>query len=116
MGALPANEVSDWMRKSLAGFVSYPSHCLGKSGIFAAYAAHGLVPVLPRRCVGSDRDGLMPGKHFAIAEDLGLEAMSRVQILSEAACDWYQGHRVDAQAEQFYNCLSGTSESKKPAL
>ncbi len=44
-GVLPAAEVSRLLLGSLAGFVAYPAYFLPKSTIFAAYCAHGVLPV-----------------------------------------------------------------------
>ena len=43
-GALGPAEISALLEDSIAGFVNYPLHVLAKSGVFAAYAAHGMVP------------------------------------------------------------------------
>ena len=45
LGVLPAAEVGELLGSSLAGFVAYPAYFLPKSTIFAAYCAHGMLPV-----------------------------------------------------------------------
>jgi hypothetical protein len=45
-GRLPAEEVGRILLTSRAGFLAYPPDFLGKSTIFAAYAAHGTAPVV----------------------------------------------------------------------
>src|SRR5439155_19635397 len=45
-GVLPADAVSRWLARCRFGYLSYAPDCLGKSGIFAAYLAHGLCTVL----------------------------------------------------------------------
>jgi hypothetical protein len=44
-GVTPAGEVSELLGRSRGGFLAYPPDYLGKSTVFAAYAAHGVVPV-----------------------------------------------------------------------
>src|SRR5207249_2233983 len=63
-GSLPPDQVSREMLDAHAGFFSYPAACLGKSGVFAAYAAHGLVPVTYAANVTANKDGLRPNEHF----------------------------------------------------
>jgi hypothetical protein len=45
-GRLAAGEVSRLMLSARSGFVAYPPDFLGKSTVFAGYAAHGLAPVV----------------------------------------------------------------------
>ena len=45
LGPLPASEVSRFLLGSFAGFLAYPPAFLPKSTIYAAYCAHGLLPV-----------------------------------------------------------------------
>ncbi|HMP83227.1 MAG TPA: hypothetical protein PKA41_11050 [Verrucomicrobiota bacterium] len=110
MGALPASEVSRWMTDATAGFLSYPSHCLGKSSIFAAYAAHGLLPVLPARCLMENCDGLRPGEQFVTSNQLGTGTVSMTERVQRNIFDWYQNHNVAVQAECFGRLLAGGSD------
>lgn len=98
-GALPAQEVSDLLHNSTAGSVAYAPRQLGKSTIFAAYCAHGLLPV----CYGSQngqQDGLMPGIHFwnPNRTRAALSAQE-AQAVAQAAHAWYCGHSLHAQAQ-----------------
>jgi len=45
LGVTPASEISDLLGRSRGGFLAYPPDFLGKSTVYAAYAAHGVVPV-----------------------------------------------------------------------
>jgi hypothetical protein len=45
LGPRPHEEVSAILLRSYAGFLAYPAPFLPKSTVFAAYCAHGLVPV-----------------------------------------------------------------------
>ncbi len=46
-GVLGARDLSLLLADCVAGFVAYPRAFLAKSGVFAAYCAHRLMPVLP---------------------------------------------------------------------
>lgn len=96
LGPLPAAEVSARMLAARAGFLSYPIAFLPKSSIFAAYCAHGLLPV----CAGKVAESGRP-PHW----NPSLEADSSLQELADAARAWYLGHSVARQAESFRDLL-----------
>lgn len=100
LGPLPAAEVSGWLSSSLVGFLCYESSYLEKSGIFAAYAAHGLVPVLPDRCDYPNTLGLGKGRHFLTA---GTERFDEdtLRAISANVFAWYQSHSIPRQIEMF---------------
>jgi hypothetical protein len=85
LGPLPAAEVSRLLLGSLAGFLAYPPAFLPKSTIYAAYCAHGLLPV-----------------HSGEKADAG-DAQAR----ATAAREWYLGHSLARQAELFAQLLGG---------
>ena len=97
-GELPAAEVGARLLDSYAGFLAYPEDFLGKSTIFAAYCAHGVLPV----CAG--RDGKTSGAppHWrpsqAPPKDPG--------ALAAAAHAWYDGHSLMRQAATFQELLA----------
>lgn len=70
LGVLEVEQVSLCLQMCIAGFVSYPSHCFGKSTIISAYLSHGLPTIVPDRCRFQDSDGLREGSEFFIAEKL----------------------------------------------
>lgn len=104
LGALPAVEVSAWMTRSRLGFISYPSSYLEKSGIFAAYAAHGVIPVLPERLMQPDTLGVAAGRHYLSAGQGG-NSPSFIEERSRDVFAWYQGHRVTEHARIFADLL-----------
>jgi len=85
LGALPAAEVSRLLLGSFAGFLVYPSAFLGKSTIFAAYCAHGLLPVQPGEKMDADS----------------------AQERATAAREWYLRHSLAHQAQLFDRLLGG---------
>lgn len=98
LGVLPAGEVSELLRASIAGFVVYPEPFLAKSTIFAAYCAHGVLPV----CIGDGRKGPDPGPPFWTPGS----APADPQAIADRAHAWYAGHALDRQAATYRELLS----------
>ena len=99
LGPLPASEASALLLDARAGFVAYPAFFLPKSTIFAAYCAHGLLPVChwPKPV----REGeVRAGMHYA--NDPIPEA---AQGIASSAHAWYLAHRLSRQAETFRGLL-----------
>jgi len=97
-GVLQRDRVSDVLAHARFGFVAYPFDVLGKSGVFAAYAANGIIPV-----VFADRhrsyDGLEAGRHFL--DGLRLETKldaNHLAGIQRRLFDWYESHSLPAQA------------------
>lgn len=89
LGVLPPAEVSGLLLGSAAGFLAYPPKFLPKSTIFAAYCAHGVLPV----CAWQD------GRHYWTGE-------GDPQATAAAAREWYGGHALALQAERFRSLLA----------
>ena len=105
-GRLPADEVAQTLRQSRFGFVTYPSAWLGKSGIFAAYCAHGCVPVAPAVC-RQQRPRSMPGIPVIFDDEIGPgTALAGIQ---RRVTDWYGQHSLAAQGRE-YAALFGQIE------
>ncbi len=96
IGEQPPEVVSQLMLTSLAGFFDY-SHCpgdLGKSGIFAAYCAHGLIPI-SSAYNPSETTGLEINKHYVIAhEQLKNLNLMQLQSIVDNARKWYGNHSL----------------------
>lgn len=114
-GKLPAAEISLIMSNSIAGFLSYPPDFLAKSGIFAAYCAHGLLPVCAwGRYVAAD--GLEARKHFWTPNSPTEQAnWVQLQTIADFAHTWYQSHSLSAQAKAFYRTLTKAESVNLPA-
>ncbi|MFO0017568.1 MAG: glycosyltransferase family 4 protein [Synechococcaceae cyanobacterium] len=93
-GRLPAPLVSERLHAARAAAVAYPLDFVAKSGIFAAIAAHGCLPLLlgsgPRR---GPCDGL--GRGVQLLTPPG--APQQPEAIAAAACHWYQPHRLAVQ-------------------
>jgi hypothetical protein len=96
LGIRPEPEVSAILLRSYAGFLAYPEAFLPKSTAFAAYCAHGLVPVVAwpqqRRA-----DPAAPERPPFWAPDVE-PAPADPARLAARACAWYGGHDLTCQA------------------
>jgi hypothetical protein len=96
MGQLSACLVSRHLLACRYGLLNYDVAHLGKSGVFAAYASHGVIPI----CIGSravPTDGLEEGRHF-----LRWPFEQTTSSLSENQTNlvrWYQNHSVTKHAD-----------------
>lgn len=102
-GMLSEAEVSQAMLTARFGVVEYPPVDTCKSGIFAAYAAHGLCPILLWRDY-TRHDGLEAGVNYAGGFDafakMGEGDLSaHAARIGRAARQWYEPHRVDAHVD-----------------
>jgi len=112
-GVLPQDAVSELLQRARFGVVAYPLDFIAKSGVFAAYAAHGVVPI-----VLSDKqgifDGLEPARHFL--DGLRLRAAADCQHLASIQRElfsWYTSHRLKVQADCLVSSISGAPGAVK---
>jgi hypothetical protein len=98
-GILPTQEVSDLLAKCRVGFVAYPLDFLAKSGVFAAFAAHGVVPIVFSEKAGNF-DGLEPGRHFIDGLRLPSEITFEELLVTvqRNLSAWYNSHSVKIHA------------------
>lgn len=92
-GKLAAQEVSQALSGASYGALSYPTDYASKSGVLAAYSAHGVCPIL----LWNDyrpHDGLVANVNyvagFAALEDIDARTVGR------QAHSWYEPHCVQA--------------------
>ncbi|MBK9785789.1 MAG: hypothetical protein IPP59_17265 [Betaproteobacteria bacterium] len=85
------------MSKAQYGIVAYPLDYVAKSGVFAAYCAHGTCPIL----LSDDylpSDQLIPRKNFipgfSSLKESGIDTAS----IGFSAWNWYQPHRIAVHA------------------
>jgi hypothetical protein len=99
LGPLSAAEVSRRLLTASAGFLAYPAPFLAKSTIFAAYCAHGLLPVTawhrPRW-----RVEIPPPFWRPAAAD-----RQDPQGVADRARAWYSGHTLDRCTEAYWRLL-----------
>lgn len=105
LGELPAFEISQLLSQSLAGFLAYDPRRLSKSGIFAAYCAHGLLP-MNHRSLRITVDDLKPGSHYWACDREAALNLEIGQTIAHQAHLWYQQHSIKKHAQTLYQCLS----------
>src|SRR5262249_9681353 len=98
MGALPLLGVSEVLQRARFGLLAYPFDVLGKSGVFAAYAAHGTIPIVFPERRGSF-DGLEAGVHFldALNPEMHMKDQKLALIQTQLG-SWYASHSLQVQA------------------
>lgn len=108
MGFLAQTEISKLLLTSFAGCLDY-FRCpggLGKSGVFSAYCAHGLVPILTEYDA-SEADDIYVNKNYLVLDSkLGSLSAAQLQAVADKAHQWYQGHALPKIAAIFCSSIS----------
>jgi hypothetical protein len=107
-GEVSGDEVSKLLLTSVAGVLDYPATLLAKSGIFAAYCSHRVIPVVATYGDASPADGLEANLHYWLS-DVRSEQLSLAQgqAVADRALDWYQRHNLSTHAKLLAACLIG---------
>lgn len=109
MGFQPAEVVRQTMLNALAGMIDYARFPgdLGKSSVFAAFCAHGLLPI----CTAynpSEADGVHLDHNYVVAgQHLKDLTPSQLQAVASQARNWYGTHSLAANTEVFAALLKG---------
>jgi hypothetical protein len=106
LGAVNANEVSAAIGCATVGILDYPTAVLGKSTIFAAYAAHGVLPINFNNDKRPNDDGIKEGEDFLSAAVTKRSDAGRFNQLTERVASWYSGHNIKTNAECLCSVLS----------
>ena len=94
LGRLEAGEVSHLLSASKYGVVSHRSGVLAKSGVFAAYSAHRVCPIVLSKRI-QIADGLIPGQSYILNLLADRIDDSEQQRIATVAYQWYQSHTVE---------------------
>lgn len=104
LGLLPAAEASAALLSARAGFLAYPAAFLPKSGVFAAFCAHGVAAVCTS--AAPPASGLRAGENYlSLPLPLPPAGPERLQELADAARGWYAGHCLDRHAAALHDRL-----------
>ena len=107
LGILPSADVSAIMSRARVGLGDYPFHVVAKSGILAAYHAHGLLCV-NLSLVGRLVDDIVEGRHF-----VGVATLKKGCFDAEAIAarghQWYRGHDRARTARVFADVTGAAS-------
>ena len=103
-GTLPAGEVSAQLARARIGIADYPRHVMTKSGIVAAYLAHGLLCVNTSE-VGQLPDDLGEGREFVSLRRLSCADVD-MDMVAAAGHAWYRRHDVAATAALVHELIA----------
>jgi hypothetical protein len=103
LGARSEQEVRAILMGSYAGFLAYPAPFLPKSTVFAAYCAHGLVPV----CAWARRTRLFADEAPPFWDPGAEPVPANPSELAARARAWYSGHDLKRQAAALRTLLDG---------
>ncbi len=117
-GRLSAPEISRILGDSMFGCLEYDIPRLGKSSIFAAYAAHGVVPIV--QPTKSQSANPLPVKIFLTPQDLFVDRQRKLsdplfQQVAHQAWSNYQTTRQSQQIQTFAS-LIGIAPMPYPVL
>jgi hypothetical protein len=101
LGELPAAEVNALLAESLAGFVAYPPRFLAKSTVFAAYCAHGMLPLCGAPAKDDDENEVPPFWEPRLYPATG----EGLQVLAGQARAWYRSHTSAVHAALYRELL-----------
>ena len=102
VGIRSVEEISQYLAEAIAGFLDYPTEFLGKSTIFAAYCAYGVVPVGVFYPNQKPLDGLEVGKHLLLADrHVGKIDLKLPEAIANHAYMWYQTHNLSVHGKIF---------------
>lgn len=97
-GQLDDSAVSRVLARSLFGFASYDGDVFAKSGVFNAYASHG-VCTINLKSSAKGQDGLEAGRQYLNwrqVKSAGSEIVPVAERVGRSAFDWYQDHTTRA--------------------
>lgn len=97
-GEVPSKEAGEILRGAGWGLIAYEPAFLAKSSIFAAYAAHGLCPLVFSR-KSEPADGLLPGVHYLNTTHLAdIDFRVKPDRVAREVFGWYQTHNLAVQS------------------
>jgi glycosyltransferase involved in cell wall biosynthesis len=116
-GYLDAAPASAMMLRARVGLLDRPLDFAAKSGIFAAYAAHGLIPVIRTLPVDGEPDRLRHGVNVLRTDrQLGPELRTMPQRLATAINLWYRDHAAAPTGAVFAYALDSGGGTRCPPL
>ncbi len=101
-GSLPQDALAHALQSARYGLIDYPPRHLGKSTVYAAYASFGCVTV-NTDSTPEPADGLQPGAHYLVDRTAPTGAV--LDAVADAARRWYDGHRLEVQADGYLDLL-----------
>jgi hypothetical protein len=112
-GLLAADELSALLNDCYAGAIAYPPGYLGKSTIFAAYCAHGLLPLVFSGGRRGEEEA-RPGEHYLLMDGAPPPAAETAQAVASQAHRWYMGHSAARGAEWLATKITAMADAARP--
>jgi hypothetical protein len=104
-GVQGTEEITALLSDSRAGFLTYFDGYLAKSGVFAAYCAHGVLPILPSRN-SSELDAIHHGAEYLLVDQIpATDTDINTQQIANNAHRWYQEHSIAETASKMAETL-----------
>jgi hypothetical protein len=100
-GELSGEEVSKIFLQSRFGLLQYPRNLLSKSGVFAAYSSHRMVPVLLAHPESPVED-LRPQVHYLATPEIDSLDSTTLQGIADGCWSWYRNERSLAVCTELY--------------
>jgi Glycosyl transferase 4-like domain len=102
---LEPRSASDTMLRARFGLLDYPPELAAKSGIFGAYTAHAVVPLV-RGPPGEGGDSLRHGHNIVHTGEPIPDLQSHAPFIATRAYLWYREHRLERAAAIFARALA----------
>jgi len=102
-GSLIPEDVALYLNMSTFGAIDYPSSLLGKSGIFAAYAAFGIISINFNNSDKSLHDDLVKEKNYFDCETNF--SSFNLQIIRREIRNWYEKRSSETITKTIFNYI-----------
>jgi len=99
LGVQPAETISRWLLRTRMGFARRRLDLLTKSGVVAAYLAHGVAPVILPHGSPSHAPSLDEGDHYVTLDHAQSPAMDWA-CMNRRVYEWYQHRAHSSKAAQ----------------
>lgn len=106
MGEQSAEDLAALFSRVRFGFVPMAPNALGKSSTFAGFCALGAIPVVATP-FSEEVDGLRDGVQVVSSRTVNAVLRSGLQPCSQAAFQWYRGHRRHVHAASYARWMDG---------
>lgn len=107
-GERTAAELDRQLTRTAFGGLAYSPNCLAKSGVFAAYTAHGVIPLLGQS-FREEFDGLRDGVQLLSPRTALAIPADSLANCSRAGRAWYAGHRLHNHAALYARWLDAAN-------
>jgi hypothetical protein len=111
LGELEADEISNILAESAIGMINYANDALIKSSVFAAYCAHGVLPIVHMAEVSS-MEGLRHRLNYIMLDHgIDFNSLGDCQKIADRAYRWYHTHSAAEHASKLHTLSFPTSST-----